>query len=276
MKRKAPFLFLLLALLLAGAAAWGAHQWMSAQAAQKAGPALKLAPVVVAQKVLPAGHKLTAQDLAVQRWPVANLPQGRFGKIQAPLGRVLKGPMFKGEVVLVSKLAPKGAASGLSAVVPRGYRAMTVRVNEVIGVGGFVQPGDRVDVLATIDQGPFREDPVSHCVLEDITVLTVGERIQRESKGGRAKQHKVKVVTLQLKPAQAETLALASSEGRVVLSLRNQVDRQGGGSRGVSLTELVPALSTKKPAQAAENSSSRPQGETVELIRGVKKTQQTL
>jgi pilus assembly protein CpaB len=276
MKRKAPLLFLLMAVLLAGAAAWGAHQWMSAQAVQKAGPVHKLAPVVVAIKILPAGHKLKAADLALQQWPVANLPQGRFGKAQVLIGRVIKGPMFKGEVVLASKLAPKGAAGGLSAVVPPGYRAMTVKVNEVIGVGGFVQPGDRVDVLATIDQGPFRSDPVSHCVLEDITVLTVGEKIQRESKGGRAKQHKVKVVTLQLKPAQAEILALASMEGQVVLSLRNQADREGGGGRGISLTELAPALAAKKPAPAQKKSSSSPQSEVIELIRGVKRTQQTL
>ncbi|RJX34831.1 MAG: Flp pilus assembly protein CpaB [Desulfarculus sp.] len=278
MKSKAPLIFLVLSVLLAGLAAWGAHRWMSAQASLDKRPLLQQAPVVVAARVLPAGHKLQAADLAVQQWPVANLPEGRFAQRERMAGRVLKGPLFKGEVVLASKLAPPGAAGGLSAVVPQGYRAMTVRVNEVIGVGGFVQPGDRVDVLATLGQGSFRNDPVSATVLENIPVLSVGEKVERDAKSGKAPAQKVKVVTLQLKPEQAETLALASNEGRVVLSLRNQMDRAGGDGRGVRLSGLAPGAAAKPaaPKPAAAKPAGTGQGVVVELIKGVKRSQQNL
>ncbi len=273
MSRKGPLIFLVLALVLAGAAAWGAHQWLRAQSAGDGAKKLRLAPVVVASRVLPAGQQLTAQDLAVQAWPASALPQGRFAQVKQVAGRVLKGPMVQGEVVLAAKLAPQGSAGGLSAVVPPGFRAMTVKVDEVIGVGGFVQPGDRVDVLVTLAGGSYREDPVSRTVLEDINVLTVGEKIQRDDQG-RGHTNKVKVVTLQLKPAQAERLALASNEGRVVLALRNQGDRQPGQGSGVSLSGLVPLAAPKAPAPAA--AAQQPQGTVVEVLKGVKLSRQIL
>ncbi|MBU1275880.1 MAG: Flp pilus assembly protein CpaB [Proteobacteria bacterium] len=273
MSRKGPLIFLILALVLAGAAAWGAHQWLRVQSAGEGAKKLNLAPVVVASRVLPAGQQLTAKDLAVQAWPVSALPPGRFGQSKQVMGRVLKGPMVKGEVVLAGKLAPEGAAGGLSAVVPPGSRAMTVKVDEVIGVGGFVQPGDRVDVLVTLAGGSFRNDPVSRTVLEDINVLTVGEKIQRDDQG-RGRTNKVKVVTLQLKPGQAERLALASNEGRVVLALRNQTDREPSQGGGVSLSALVPLSIPKLSAQAAE--PQKPQGTVVEVLKGVKLSRQIL
>ncbi|MCB2191831.1 MAG: Flp pilus assembly protein CpaB [Deltaproteobacteria bacterium] len=273
MSRKGPLVFLILAVLLAGAAAWGAHQWVKSQTAVKGGQKLRLAPVVVAARVLPAGQQLSAQDVSVQSWPVKALPQGRFAQPKQVLGRVLKGPMVMGEVVLAAKLAPKGAAGGLSAVVPPGFRAMTVKVDEVIGVGGFVQPGDKVDVLVTLAGGAYREDPVSRTVLQDISVLTVGEKIQRDSKG-RGRTNKVKVVTLQLKPVQAERLALSSNEGRVVLALRNQSDREPNRGNGVTLSGLVPKTPAKAPA--AQAGPEQPQGTVVEVLKGVKLSRQIL
>ena len=273
MSRKGPLIFLVLAVVLAGAAAWGAHQWVKSQSAGAEAQKLRMAPVVVAARVLPAGQKLSTQDLSVQAWPVKALPPGRFAQTKQVLGRVLKGPMVMGEVVLAGKLAPQGAAGGLSAVVPPGFRAMTVKVDEVIGVGGFVQPGDKVDVLVTLAGGSFRDDPVSRTVLEDINVLTVGEKIQRDEKG-RGRTNKVKVVTLQLKPVQAERLALSSNQGRVVLALRNQSDREPNRGNGVSLSGLAPKAAPKTPAVAA--GPEQPQGTVVEVIKGVKLSRQIL
>ncbi|MEW5912101.1 MAG: Flp pilus assembly protein CpaB [Thermodesulfobacteriota bacterium] len=278
MRSKAPLIFLVLAVLLAGLAAWGAHRWMSAQASLRQNPNRQQAPVVVAAQVLPAGHKLKVTDLAVQHWPLANLPPGRFAQRERAAGRVLKAPLFKGEVVLADKLAAPGTAGGLSAVVAPGSRAMTVRVNEVIGVGGFVQPGDRVDVLATLAQGSFRNDPVSTTVLENVLVLTVGEKVEREAKSGKTPTQKVKVVTLQVTPAQAETLTLAANEGRVVLSLRNQTDRGDGQAPGARLSRLGPAATpAASPAKApAAKPVEKSRGVVVELIKGVKRSQQNL
>ncbi len=274
MTRKASLIFLVLALLLAGGAAWGVHKWISAQAAAgNRAPKLQAAPVIVAARVLPAGQVLAAKDVAVIKWPRNALPAGRFTRAKQVVGRVLRGPMVKGEPILAAKLAPKGAAGGLSAVVPPGFRAMTVKVNEVIGVGGFVQPGDRVDVLVTLSGGRFNRDPVSTTVLQDINVLTVGERIQRDDKV-RGRTHKVRVVTLQLEPGQAERLALASNEGRVVLALRNQADRAPSKAGGATLSGLAPLAAAKAPpAQAGDG---RPQGTVIEILKGIKRSRQIL
>jgi pilus assembly protein CpaB len=274
MTRKAPLIFLVLALMLAGGAAWGVHKWISEQTkAGNGAQKLQSAPVVVAARVLPAGQVLKAKDVAVISWPRNALPAGRFTRAKQVVGRVLRGPMVKGEPILAAKLAPKGAAGGLSAVVPPGFRAMTVKVNEVIGVGGFVQPGDRVDVLVTLSGGRFNRDPISTTVLQDINVLTVGEKIQRDGKM-RGRTHKVKVVTLQLEPEQAERLALASNEGRVVLALRNQSDREPNKAGGVTLSGLVPLAAAKAPPAKAE--SGQPQGTVVEVLKGIKLSRQIL
>ena len=274
MSRKAPLIFLALALMLAGAAAWGAHKWISAQArAGDGAKKLQVAPVIVAARVLPAGQSLSAGDLTVINWPAGALPKGRFANPKAVVGRVTKGPMVKGEPILAAKLAPKGAAGGLSAVVPPGFRAMTVRVDDVIGVGGFVQPGDRVDVLVTLSGGKFNNDPITRTTLEDINVLTVGEKIQRDDKV-RGRTNKVKVVTLQLKPEQAERLALSSNQGRVVLALRNQSDHEPNPGNGVTLSRLVPLAAAKAPS--AKDAKQEPQGTVIEVLKGIKLSRQIL
>lgn len=281
MGRKAPYVFIALALILAAAAAWGSHRWMSNQAARTAPAKVATAPVVVAAANLSAGQRLEAGDLALQQWPLGAQPPGHLARIEAASGRVVKGAMVKGEVVLAAKLAPAGLAGGLSAVVPAGYRAMTVRVDEVIGVGGFVQPGDRVDVLVTVDKGAFRENPGSRVVLQDVPVLTVGEKLQEEGDAAKPRKRKVTVVTLQVLPDQGERLALAASEGKVVLALRNQGDRDDKQTGGVHLTTLMPPpAAPKAPPQqqppvavAAEAAANKP---SVEVIKGAQRTQQEL
>jgi pilus assembly protein CpaB len=277
MLRKGTLLFMALAIVLAAAAAYGAHQYIVRQGQVAASTKVVMAPVVVAARDLPAGRALTAADLSVAKWPQMGRPAGAFGSVKQIDGRVLKTPASQGEPLLPGKLAAQGLAGGLSSVVPPGFRAMTVRVDEVIGVGGFVQPGDHVDVLVTVSLGPYREDPVTRIVLQDVKVLTVGEKVEEE-KGRGAKKDKFTVVTLQLTPDQGETLALAASEGKLLLGLRNRSDKMEKATAGVRLTSILPPP-VQPPAQGSstdvevEEEDKRP---TVEIIKGTQLVQQTM
>lgn len=265
MLRKGSLIFLGLAIVLAAAAAFAAHKWIQRQGAVASASRIAMTPVVVAAHDLPAGQALSAGDLKVTRWPQAGLPQGSFNSTKALTGRVLKTPASQGEPLLIGKLAAKGLRGGLSAVLPEGFRAMTVHVDEVIGVGGFVQPDDQVDVLATVAKGPYSKDPITRTVLQSVRVLTVGENIAKDQNGKKPKRDKSKVVTLQLTPLQAETLALAANEGKLLLALRNNADSLQTASNGVRLTSLLP-ITTNEEGETAQAKDQRP---TVEIIKGV-------
>jgi len=251
MRRKGSAVFLLAAVVLAVVAYLGAHRYISAQARRAAANKVVTAPVVVAKENLPGGQALEAVQLTVQHWPVENLPPGRFGRVEDIVGRVINGPVVQGEVILAAKLAPKGMAGGLSAIIPPGARAVTVRVDEVIGVAGFVQPNDRVDVIAIIDSGIYQEDPISQVILQDVEVLTVGQKTEAGDKDKKARV--VSVATLNLDQWQAERLALAANRGKILLALRNQSDRTSESPKGVHMTTLFPLAkaSTPPPATAA-------------------------
>ena len=277
MRSKAPLIFLIAAAVLAAGAAWGAHQWLRLEAAKATARKLAMSRIVVVNSELPAGQKLTASHLSLKPWPKRLLPAGHFKSIKQVEGRVLKSPATPGEVVIASKLAAKGAAGGLAAILPDGYRALTVRVDEVIGVGGYVQAGDRVDVLLTFNRGVYRDDPATKTVLQNVSVLTVGETVVGGRKGKKATITKVTSVTLKLKPEQAERLALSMLEGKVLLALRNQGDAADPKTGGVRLTSLLPGMvkpSLKAPAP--REVAQAPKRASVELIKGSKRQQREL
>jgi pilus assembly protein CpaB len=267
MLRKGPLIFLLAALVLAVFAAWGANQWIRTQADRAAASRVSTAPVVVAAGELEPGKALEGKDLAVVSWPSGNLPAGHFSKPAQVTGRVMRVAMTKGEVMLPAKLAQEGLAGGLSAVVPPGFRAMTVRVDEVVGVGGFVQPGDRVDVLVTMSKSPFSGDPLSRLILQNLPVLTVGEKLE-EGDGGKAKRHKVTVVTLQVNPEEGERLALVSAEAKIILALRSQSDRDDHQGDGVRFSALGPPPA---PPPSAKLTAGKDAGPRVEVIKVAKR-----
>ena len=286
MRSRMPIIFLAIAILLAAGAAWGAHQWINLKAYRLAAGKVAMSPVVAAARDLPAGHMLEASDLAVQRWPSASVPNGRFTSAGKLAGRVLRTPITKGEVILAGKLAQEGLAGGLSAILPDGFRAMTLKVDEIVGVGGYLQAGDHVDVLLTVDQGSFREDPVTSTVLKDIPVLTVGAKVIGEEKDKKAKRAKVTAVTLKLTPEQAEQMAMAMLVGRVVLSLRNQKDGESPATGGIRLAGLL-GLPTDAPAPAPAPLPAAPMvsapasepvepPEAVEIIKGVQISTQNM
>jgi pilus assembly protein CpaB len=179
--------------------------------------------VVVAAADLTIGTPLTAEDLALARWPTSDIPVGTAMEKEALIGRPLIYPVFKGEPILTSKLALEGSGAGLSAVIDEGMRAVSIRVDEVVAVAGFVVAGTHVDIMLTGNPGSGGEQ-LTQTILEDVQVLAAGQSIQPDAEG---KPQRVNVVTFLCTPDDAAKVILAASEGRIQLVLRNAVEKDG-------------------------------------------------
>lgn len=193
--------------------------------------------VVVAATDIELGSRITPQMLTTADWPTGSVPAGAFSDPKALQDRVLKTSLLRGEAVLDRKLSPAGTQGGLSAVISEGKRAMTVRVNDVVGVAGFALPGNYVDVMvnAQRDHGAGQPaTPVSLTVLEHVLVLAVAQEAGRDD----TKPKVVNAVTLELSLQDAEKLDLARSVGTLSLVLRNQLDRNTVATGGISKNQL--------------------------------------
>jgi pilus assembly protein CpaB len=231
--------------------------------------------MVVAGERLPLGTRLQARQLRLISWPQDDPLPGSFTRIEDCTNRALITPVIENEPILENKLAPKEAGAGLPAVIPEGMRALSVRVDDVVGVAGFVIPGTMVDVLVTGDAGG---DSVTRTILEDVRVLAAGQKIEQDKDG---KPQTVSVVTVLVDPEQADKLTMASTEGRIHLSLRNTIDTKQMNPTPIYRTSLFggaphPALSTEKtPRQRRSNKPSfvppAPVPYTVEVIKGEKR-----
>lgn len=200
--------------------------------------AVAASKVVVAAVDLELGSKLTPQMLTVIDWPQASTPLGTFASPAELQDRVLKTSVQRGDTILSSKLAPVGSAGGLSAVITDGKRAMTVRVNDVVGVAGFALPGNYVDILVNAQQesGKGNETkPITKTVLEHVLVLAVAQEAGRDD----TKPRLVNAVTLELTPAEAEKIDLARNVGTLSLVLRNQVDKATVVTEGITKSQLL-------------------------------------
>jgi pilus assembly protein CpaB len=253
--------------------------------------------VVVASKDIDLGTKLTPDMLRLRDWPSGSVPQGSFKDVGVLLkdaktqdARVLRMTLQQGEPVLESKLAPVGTQGGLSAVISEGKRAITVRVNDVIGVAGFALPGNYVDILVNTEDQDARtqsqEKTVSKIVLERILVLAIAQEVSRDE----TKPKVVNAVTLEVTPEQAEKIDLARSVGSLSLVLRNQIDTAPAQTKGITKEQLLrgdsaPELAPEKPAQVTrapavvkKRSVRRPatppaaSKQTVEIIKGVERS----
>jgi len=238
--------------------------------------------VVVAAVDIDLGSRLNPQQLKTIDWPSGSLPSGAITDPQALQDRVVKTSVLRGEAILEAKLAPIGSSGGLSAVIPEGKRAITVRVNDVIGVAGFALPGNYVDIVVNtqIDNEGKGDKQISKIVLEHILVLAVAQEANRDE----TKPKVVNAVTLEVTPEQAEKLDLARSVGTLSLVLRNQIDKQGSDTAGVMKQQLLagdllkpaeavkskPAVRRRKPAAPAAPVVAVKK-ETVEIIKGVQK-----
>jgi pilus assembly protein CpaB len=206
----------------------------SAQAYSK-----NLSSVVVAKVSINAGEKLIAEQLETMQFPRGAAPDGVFESPDKLVGRVAVVSIAAREPVTDFKLAPEGSAAGLSSMIPEGYRAMTVKVDDVVGVNGFIMPGALVDVVVVINpvENNGQQNPISKIVLQNIKVLANGQNIDRPK--SEREPESVKAVTLQVLPEQAEKLALASSEGKLQLVMRSSVDQGDEQTQGVDKRRLL-------------------------------------
>lgn len=176
--------------------------------------------VVVAASDIQVGSKVEERDIRLAKFPVVDVPQGAYTKRSQVLGRGVVVPITRGEFVLPTKLAPENAGSGLPSLIPPGMRAVSVRVNEVVSVAGFVTPGTRVDVLLTGTPAGGTE-PQTTTVLQNVAVIASGHTLERTATG---EPQNTPVITLLVSPDDAQRVTLASSEGRIQLVLRNPLD----------------------------------------------------
>ena len=232
--------------------------------------------IVVAAVDIELGGKITPQMLTSVDWPSGSVPAGAFSEVKNLQDRVVKVGIMRGEAIVERKLAPPGSQGGLSAVIAEGKRAMTVRVNDVVGVAGFALPGNYVDVMVNAQQDKARGEEgrqISKTVLEHVLVLAVAQEAGRDD----TKPRVVSAVTLELSLDDAEKLDLARSVGTLSLVLRNQVDKQTVATQGITKSELfgegkpVPqvkaAAPAGKPRVVAAMPVARPAAVCVEVLQ---------
>jgi pilus assembly protein CpaB len=259
--------------------------------------------VVIAKVEIPVGSRIIAEQLTVAQFPRSVAPDGTFAKVDENLiGRVAVTRIGAREPITESRLAPIGSAAGLSSVIPEGYRAMNVRVDDVVGISGFIMPNTLVDVVVVIDppDNDNNRERISKIVLQNIKVLANGQNLDKPKNEKEAER--VRTVTLQVTPEQAEKLALASSEGRLQLVMRNSIDQGdevtpgaskrtllsgdratpvpepgfGGTSQPAPRTTSAPKRSRPRPAAAetavkVSSPAPAPERPSIEVIKGSKK-----
>ncbi len=256
MRNKRLIIALLAAVLFGLIAAVSVKQYLlSAQVLNRTNP------VVVAKVNIPVGTRLIAEQLTIAQFPADVTPDGAIATIDENIvDRVVTTAISPKDPVTEAKLAPVGSLGGLASVIPEGYRAMTVKVDDVVGVSGFILPGTLVDIVVVIQppKGSANEDMISKIVLQNIKVLANGQNIDKP-KNDREVERSIKAVTLQVTPEQAEKLALASSEGKLQLVMRNSVDQADEQTAGANKRSLLSGeRATLVPEPGLNGSASAP------------------
>ena len=232
--------------------------------------------VYVAANDIQVGAKLADRDIRLATFPQSSVPSSAYARKSQVIGRGAVLPISQGDFILPNKLAAEDAGAGLPSMIPQGMRAVSVRVNDVVSVAGFVQPGTRVDVLATGNQGASNERQTT-TVLENVAVIAVGKNLDRNAPPDA---QPAPVITLLVSPDDAQRLALASQEGRIQLSLRNPLDTKKGGIGATRTSSIypggapAPVADTKPKAHktvAKVAPPSPPVAYQVEMIRGSKR-----
>ncbi len=279
MARIRVFIVMAIALTAGVALAYGTYNYLQNQ--QTRTVTVPTRNVVVANTDLAVGTELRMDDLRTLPWPAGSVPEGSFSVPAELVGRGVIVPIVRNEVVLPQKLASKEAGAGLPPAIPQGMRAVSVRVNEVIGVAGYVLPGTRVDVLATASPTDKREETTTKVVLPNVQVLASGTKI--EQTGDKGKPIAATVVTLLVDPEQSEKLTLAATEGKIQLALRNPLDQGAPKTPGIRPALLLglesgpSSLGARPPvrkvvAVKSPTTLAAAPEPTIEIIRGDKRS----
>lgn len=282
---KAVILVSIFALFFAAIAAWLTYDYL--HKAMDSVQAVQPQRIVVAAADIPIGTTITQPQLRETTWPKDSIPPGSAQQTGAVAGRVAIRPITKGDAVTEQKLKPKAGAPGsgfMTYVVPQGHRAVTVAVNEVAGVAGFLTPNDRVDVVITTQRPGNDKENISKIILENISILATGQVTDQKE----GKPVVVPTVTLDLSPSDAEKLVLSASKGSLQLLLRNITDSSPTDSKGATIAKVLfglesaPTAPKVVPVRAVRTAQRIPVAKaapapvppthTLVIIRGIEKS----
>jgi len=259
MQNRRGLIFLGLAIVMGLTAAWITKEFYP-NSAEANVAVVKTTPVVIVRSDVPVASSLTDAQLKLVDWPTEHVPAGTLRSIDTAKGRIVRRPVAQGEPLLEAALYPMGAAGGLGAVIADKHRAVSVKVDNVIGVAGFVVPGSRVDVMATIRRvDRAKAIPFSKVILQDVRVLAVDQKLE-EVKSGEPEL--VNVVTLEVSPVQAEHLIYAAHEGRLQLALRSPGDDAEVATRSIGVADVLGDRKPTKKSAAVSNRSG------IKIVRG--------
>jgi pilus assembly protein CpaB len=207
-------------------------------------------------------------DVELVEWPAGRVPVGYSTAVDEVVGRGLLAPVKTNEPLLASKLATPESGGGMHIIIPQGKRAMSVRVDDVVGVSGFVLPGTRVDVLVTMDRAAGQDEAATRLVLQNLEVISAGQSLERNPEG---EPQQVPVVTLLVGPIEAEELALAHSNGRLQLALRSPLDLDSVSTPGIRASRLIAGAPAPRPvvrSSAPAPAPAAPSNTQLEIYRG--------
>jgi pilus assembly protein CpaB len=240
------------AILTAVVATYGVYRYLQ-QA--KLSSQVSMQPVVVAARDVTEGEKLERLSLSLAQWPSGTAPESAFSSIDSAVGRVVRVPVFKGEPIVPGRLAPSGTGPGLEVKIASGKRAMAVKINDVAGISGLIQPNSRVDVLVTLQSNQAQNTKEQAKVfMSNMRVLSVGTQVERGEDG---KPIHATTATLEVTPQQAEQLAVAMNEGTIQLVLRGYGDPDSVVTPGATATDVL-ALLRSRTVVVAPAAPSRP------------------
>lgn len=234
------------ALLLGAGATFGVYKFVNAQrlASAQLGR-IETAPVVIASEEIGEGHAVEKGQLVVRYFPLDAIPEGSFADEDSVVDRVARSRIYPGEAVIDWKLAPLGAQPGMEVKISPGYRAMAIRVSDIVGITGLIRPDSRVDVLVTMDADRGgRSQPIGKIILQNMRVLSVGTQMDR---GDPSKPIISSALTVECTPEEAEVLAVAMNQGSLSLALRSYGDPDLPVTPGATREQVLAGIAVLRP-----------------------------